>query len=242
MTNGKPLQPKKPATAPVVPAKAPTKGSYADLMARAKAAQAEKAAPVGVIRHQNVPKERLSKMEKKKRLEEARAKEREAKTGKKTFGRVSTDPRSSGKIQKPGVALKDRAAPESGYKGTARPAPSAPTPAYKGTSGFASRRPPPSGNDRHRPRKEDRYLDTDEEDLDGGEEGLGEEDEGGYSDASSDMEAGLFDVDEEENRALKVAKKEDEEELRKENQLKREKEDRRRRLEALAAKAKKKSY
>ena len=216
-------------------------------MARAKAAQAEKTAPnVGVIKHQNVPKEKLSKMERRRRLDEARLKEREARRagdggknkGSSTFGRVSTDPKSHGKIQKPATALKDR---ESGYKGTARPAPSSavPTSSYKGTSGLASRRPPPTGNERRRPRQADRYLDTDEEDIDDDDEM--DEDEGGHSDASSDMEAGVFDVDMEEQRALRAAKKEDEEELRLENRLKSDKEKRKRALEALqAAKARKK--
>jgi len=207
------------------------------MIARAKQAQAEKSLQVGVIKHQNVAKEKISKMERKKRLEEAKNKEREErKLGKKTFGRVSTDPRSSGKIVKPGAAMKDRpSAPESGYKGTARPPPQQSS--YKGTSGLASRKPPPSAGDRHRSRKEDRYLDTDEEDIDEEDE-YPEDDAGGYSDASSDMEAGVFDVDEEENRALRAAKQEDEEELRRENLLKREKEERKRRLEALVAKSK----
>ena len=56
------------------------------------------------------------------------------------------------------------------------------------------------------------------------------------SDASSDMEAGAFDIDEEERVALQKAKEDDARELALENKLKREKEERRKRLQALADK------
>ena len=59
----------------------------------------------------------------------------------------------------------------------------------------------------------------------------------GYdSDASSNMEAGAFDIDEEERVALQKAKEDDARELVLENKLKREKEERRKRLQALADK------
>jgi hypothetical protein len=52
------------------------------------------------------------------------------------------------------------------------------------------------------------------------------------------MEAGAFDLDEEEQRALRAAKEEDARELALETQHKREKEERRKKLLQLANKAK----
>lgn len=56
------------------------------------------------------------------------------------------------------------------------------------------------------------------------------------------MEAGFSDVEEEESKATKFARKEDDEEARKEAEMKREKEARRMRLESLAKGAKKQAY
>lgn len=83
----------------------------------------------------------------------------------------------------------------------------------------------------------DEYLDTDEEE--GSDmEGYGdEEDQGDYgSDVSSDMEAGAFELDEEETQTLRAAKEDDARELALEQRLKREKEERRKRLMGLASK------
>lgn len=86
----------------------------------------------------------------------------------------------------------------------------------------------------------DEYLGTDEEDDDSdlGSYGRDEEEEGYGSDVSSDMEAGAFELDEEEDKALRAAKMEDARELALENQLKKEKEERRKRLLAMANKRK----
>lgn len=92
--------------------------------------------------------------------------------------------------------------------------------------------------ERRRRNKYDEYLATDDEDVsDEGSYGRGEVDD--YeSDASSVMEAGVFEVDEEEERALRAAREEDARELALEAQLKREKEERRRRLMSLASRRK----
>lgn len=79
----------------------------------------------------------------------------------------------------------------------------------------------------------DEYLATDEED-EGDYGGYGEYDDY-YSDASSDMEAGFDDVREEEDAALKYARKEDEEEMRMEMLAKKAKMERQKKLEALAS-------
>jgi len=147
------------------------------------------------------------------------------------------------------ASLKSRKAPvEAGYKGTARPLPES---GYKGTinrsvttaSSTVRRREPDDRNyDRSRSTsvtrpltKSRRYADySDDEDEDGD---VDEEEEGGadYESDLSDMEAGAFDVEEEEQISSKVARREDEEELRKEVELKRQKEAMRRKLTQMAA-------
>ena len=115
---------------------------------------------------------------------------------------------------------------EVGYKGTARPANAPATSSRNGTPALKQKPNPAKG-------RYDGYADWD--DLDD----MDDEEDDYASDASSDMEGGVWDVEEEEQMALKVAKKEDAEALAEENRLKREKEERKKKLAAMAAKAKK---
>ncbi|ETI25803.1 hypothetical protein G647_02578 [Cladophialophora carrionii CBS 160.54] len=221
-------------TPPTTVPKGPAKGSYAELMARAKQAQTEKAqqSQVGMIKHQPTHRERVSKVAERRRQEEEKAKASKEKIG-------SSRPIPGGKQQ-----VKSRSV--SPTKRTDQPrVPKAPRPplhappssSYKGTMGITSGRtakPPPKR------RRYDEYLGTDEEDVSDDMGGYGEDEEDDYgSDGSSDMEAGLDDLDAEEQRALKAAKEEDARELALENQLKREKEEKRKRLMALADKRRK---
>ena len=92
---------------------------------------------------------------------------------------------------------------------------------------------------RRKPVRNDEYLGTDEDENsdDEGSNVEGFEDDDHYgSDASSDMEAGAFEVAEEESRAERQARLEDKKELNEEQRLKKEKDERRRRLELLAKK------
>ena len=115
---------------------------------------------------------------------------------------------------------------EVGYKGTARPASAPATSSRNGTPAVKAKPNPAKG-------RYDGYADWDElSDME-------DEEEDYASDASSDMEGGIWDVEEEEQIALKVAKKEDAEALAEENRLKRDKEERKKKLAAMAAKAKK---
>jgi hypothetical protein len=144
-------------------------------------------------------------------------------------------------------AAKDKKKPaEVGYQGTARPAKKAAEPlGYKGTArpGSApvssSRTGTPAAKPKPKPAKGrwDGYAEwSDLDDMDDDEE------EAYESDGSSDMEGGIWDVEQEEQLALKAAKKEDAEALAEEMRLKREKEEKKRKLLALskAAAAKKK--
>lgn len=131
-----------------------------------------------------------------------------------------------------------------GYQGTARPAKTAAPIGYKGTArpqsvtAPSSRGGTPAAKPKPKPEKGryDGYADwSDLDDM--------EDEENDYaSDGSSDMEGGMWDVEEEEQLALKAAKKEDAEALAEEMRLKREKEEKKRKLLALskAAAAKKK--
>jgi hypothetical protein len=193
-------------------------------MAKAKAVQKE-APKIGVLKHQSaLPKEKISKSEKKRRVEEATAKEKEAaRLGKKSgLGAGSAAAKSA---VKHGVeaSTKRREVEEPGYKGTSRP----PPPAYKGTAGRAPRQ---GGRDRHRAPPRDEYLGTDEEDAGDYYNDYGDY----YSDESSDMEAGLGDMEREEFAALRAAEKEDAEDMRREAEAKKAKLERKQKLTALA--------
>lgn len=177
-----------------------------------------------MLRHQAVPKERLSKVERKRRMMEAQAQEKAA----RRLGQKPT-PDALAMKGKPGVKREPEGPT---YKGTAKPPPKAPEgPSYRGTAGLPGR----GGNDRraHGKRRRDEYLGTDEEDEG---EYAGYDDY--YSDASSDMEAGFNDVAGEEDAALRSARMEDEKELAMEMAAKLAKQERQRKLAALANRSK----
>ncbi|KAL8654386.1 MAG: hypothetical protein Q9210_001546 [Variospora velana] len=219
----------------------PKKGSYAEIMARAKA---NNKPSVGVIKHK--PKEAVSAkkeilMRKKGMLPKGMGGIQDGRGGASVKDRHSLPP-SAANPKSP--SLPGKKPPQLSYKGTAAPKPQ---PAYKGTmklkssiADTARRKDPKDGRSRSsstnplRPGRDPESNDEDEEELD--------EQEDPYSDESDDMEAGFSDVEEEETAAMRAAKKEDEEELRRENQLKKEKEERKRKLAAMAAKAPKTKY
>ncbi|KAJ9492290.1 hypothetical protein VN97_g942 [Penicillium thymicola] len=216
--------PKPTSAGAATPSKPPPKGSFAEIMAQAKAKQETAPVGVGLLRHQAGPKERLTKVERKRRMMELQAKEKEERSGKKAGSGVSAK-------GKPVVRQRDSEGPS--YKGTAKPTQTPEPPVYRGTAGLPSNR---GGSDRRpqsRNSRQNEYLGTDEED----EGDLGDYGDY-YSDASSDMEAGMDDVDREEAAALEFAKREDEKELRAEMAAKKEKLERQRKLVALASRNK----
>lgn len=203
--------------APVAAAKSassapPKKGSFQEIMARAKAAQ-EASRTVGSIKHK--PVEKLSKKD--KLAQEAEAK---AKQGTAAASRAAPKAQAKGpepKNSKPSEPEKKKPA-DLGYQGTMRPSPST----YQGTMNKGSALKSRSGSyDRSRstslgarpPPKRYSYYGEDDEDMD---------DEEDY-DSESDMEAGVFDVDREEQEALRIARREDELALKEEEELKRKK-------------------
>jgi hypothetical protein len=224
--NSRPASPK--TVPPATSSKLPPKGSFADLMAKAKAVQ-QTAPKVGVLKHQAaLPKEKLSKSERKKRAMEALAKEKEAARGARKPGQATGYTLGKpGSKREEGLA-KRREPSDDSYKGTSRPA----QPTYKGTAGLPARQDGRGRRDSRRPRSNE-YLGTDEED----EGDIHDNYDNYYSDDSSDMEAGLDDVEREEELALRAARREDEDDIQRELAAKKEKLERKKKLTALASKS-----
>jgi protein SPT2 len=236
------------------PPKPPKKGSYAEIMARGKAAQAT-LGQVGKIQHK-----RIEKLPSKREREEMKATKaqnlqknlgtngkfrtagqhllKDGRNGtRENDGKVSNGKVATGKLSAESVAekkVKKAATATTGYAGTARPKPGAKGPSRPSTSASSRY---DRGPDRYRDDRYDssskRYTYASEED-DEEEEEEEEEEEGYGSDASSDMEAAAFEVDEEEEEAARIARREDAEALAEENRHKREKEEKRRKLAAMA--------
>jgi hypothetical protein len=227
------LAPKPAATKPAVsnstpagPAPQKKLGTYLSLLAKAKEKdQTKPAAPP--VKHEP------TKIMNKKDRELARM-EAKASKGKKT----ATAPPGKAADGKASVAI-DKRKSEVGYQGTIRSTTTVKKPeiGYKGTmrpNTIASPggRPVPTAAKAKPKPSQSRYGGyANWSDVEDEEE---EEEEDDYaSDASSDMEGNLWDVEKEETEALKAAKKEDAAALAEEERLKREKEERKRKLQQM---------
>ncbi|CAG8981143.1 hypothetical protein HYALB_00005858 [Hymenoscyphus albidus] len=247
--NGQPSTP----SAPDPRRPPPKKGSYAEIMARGKMAQ-QTMGQVGAIKHKRIEKQPSRReREDMKTQKSANLSKNIGPNGKfrNTPGAAATNGKSQvseGRGSKtaanvgkgkaappvPEKKIKKAALATTGYAGTARPKPGA-KPGSKPTYGSSARererdrygrRPPALGS------REDRYESYDEDDD------MEEDDQPDYeSDVSSDMEAAAFEVDEEEEMAAKIARKEDQLALEEENRLKREKLEKKKKLMAMAKKA-----
>ena len=219
---------------PPVPTK---KGSYAAMLMAAK--QKDQTKPiVPPVKHE------VPKFLKKKEIEALkRAGPTAVTNGKKSASAGPAKPvggksepnkekRKPAELGYQGTARPAKKPVEIGYKGTARPS-SAPT----GATEKSTRT--PTGKAKPKPSQGSyggyaRWSDVEEMEDE-------EEEKDGYdSDASSDMEANPWDMENEEEEALKAAKREDALALKEENEHKRQKLERNRKLAALAAKQKKK--
>ncbi|KAI1807326.1 hypothetical protein F4811DRAFT_506534 [Daldinia bambusicola] len=248
------------------PSKAPKKGSYQEIMERAKKAQASMG-KVGMIQHKSIgtaKKEQPAKAEQKPNgvkgkdgkpyLGNSRSSATPARGGARPgmvardAGRNGTgkDVKASGKArpgsgseEAPEKKIKKSATATTGYTGTARPRPGAAS-GKQSASGKGSSSAYKSGGllAPPRPSRRDRYEDEYDDDMDDFIEYDDDEEPdyrgrgyGGYdSDGSSDMEAGISDIDIEERRAELLGREEDKREQALEEKLKREKEERKRRL------------
>ncbi|KAJ6444831.1 chromatin SPT2 [Purpureocillium lavendulum] len=254
-----------PAPAPAASRAPPKKGSFAEILARGQRAQAVMG-QVGKIQHKKAEKGAVkSKDDVKGPLHSkgsasapakgkpssgysgtSKAAPRNGVNGHGTTKGESRDAQSA--RSKAGAArraaeeeaaakkVKKAALVNTGYSGTARPKPAETGRKKEAPRGGALLNAPMSRGSSKRSRYEEDY----DEELDDFIEYDDEEEEGpryGYaSDGSSDMEAGLDELDVEERRAEYLARKEDVEEERLEKSLKAAKEDRKRKaMEQLRA-------
>ena len=231
-------QPTPPPTndAPKAP---PKKGSFAEIMARGKAAQST-LGQGGKIQHKRIEKQ-PSKREREDMKAQKASKLQKNLAPDSKFSKMGQNPvrngqstgRDGGKARAepvPEKKVKKAALATTGYTGTSRPKPGGASsrPSASSTSSRYDRGP---DRDRHRgDRYGARYAYASEEEDEEDEE----EDEPDYESDLSDMEAAAFEVDEEEEEAAKIARREDALALAEENRLKREKEEKRRRLAAMA--------
>lgn len=263
----KPAAPTRPSpvappsnSAPAVNKAPPKKGSYAEVLARAKKAQ-EAMGQVGRIQHKKVEKKekepaaRADPRQPMRKPAGARAYQGTAKAGQRpgtngaamrngtavrdARGKPTGKPSMNERDEEHEKKVKKAAQATTGYTGTARPRPGASSKKDAAPRGGAL-----LNRASHRPgaSKSSRYGDDYDEELDDFIDYDDEEDDQGGpryhydSDGSSDMEAGLDDIDVEERQAERIARREDIEEERLERTLKAAKEDRKRKaLEALAA-------
>ncbi|KAL7947420.1 hypothetical protein V8C42DRAFT_285975 [Trichoderma barbatum] len=253
-----------PLVDPSKPKAPPKKGSYAEILARAQRAQAVMG-QVGKIQHKKVEKGAIKKERERNDVKGAPsgAQGKKPPVGYKgsskpgprsgTNGNASSKTDRNGAVSRPAAkaTASSRKAPEpepekklkkaavatTGYTGTARPKPGATSKKSNAQRGGALlNAPPPRSGSSRRSRFEDDY----DEELDDFIDYDDEEDDGqryGYaSDASSDMEAGLDDIDDEERLAERIARREDLQEEQLEKSLKVAKEERKRKaLDALRA-------
>lgn len=261
----KPVVASKPPPPPVdsgKPKAPPKKGSYAEILARAQRAQAVMG-QVGKIQHKKVEKGAIKREKERGDVKGApsgaQGKRQPAgyKGSSKPVQRNGTNGNASSKADRNGAASRptakgmtsSRKAPEepekkvkkaavatTGYTGTARPKPGAVSKKGSAPRGGALLNAPPPRSGTSRRKYEDDY----DEDMDDFIDYDDEEDDGqryGYaSDGSSDMEAGMDDIDDEERMAEQIARREDLQEERLEKSLKMAKEERKRKaLESLRA-------
>jgi protein SPT2 len=238
-------------------AKAPKKGSYAEIKARA-AAQAQKLQTIGKIQHRAVEKQPTKKEQE---AEDAKLGKKGVKPGSKPVAGLSSkdgghsngnglpDRGLRGSVQK-GTAgkagnrvaatieerkPKKAALATTGYSGSARPPPSKAKPgAARSGNGRDHARPPNPLGMFSRPRRKDDEYDEDMDDfIDDDEdepedEGYGRRYRYADEDDDSDMEAGYSDVEDEEEAAARLARLEDQREEAILEQRRREKEARKR--------------
>ncbi|KAK5106109.1 hypothetical protein LTS08_000226 [Lithohypha guttulata] len=215
-------------------AKPAPRGSYADLLARAKEAQQTKTpSQIGMIHHKATDKVKPSKLNEK--LAERKKEDQDKSKPGLPLSKAGTTGKSESRYR---IGSPVKKVEKDIPKQPKKPQPPLHGPAvYKGTMGQAAKRPVDEIR-RKKPSRNDDYLGTDEEDE--GDYGYDDEDEDDYgSDASDAMEGGGFDeLEEEERMAEKIARDEDARELALEQRLKKEKLERKQKLAALAKKHK----
>ncbi|RKF75325.1 putative chromatin spt2 [Golovinomyces cichoracearum] len=206
------------------PSKPPKKGSYAEIMARGKAAHAT-LGQVGKIMHKNIERPPSKRERDEMKIQKSHKLQKNLTPSSKNQKSGFSKSRDAEKcVPEPPKKIKKAALATTGYTGTARPKSSN----LSKTSRLSEVKTAQKNFDQNRsssgPRYRRRIDDYDEDD---------EEEEEDYETDLSDMEAAAFEVDEEEETAAKIARREDAEALAEENRLRREKEAKRRRLTSM---------
>lgn len=214
----------------------PTPGSYAEKLARAKAAQVIRAPvppppkPVSQLtsreRREREAQIREAKLASKKGVVPGSFKQKASSSARTGLDSANKSSASKGAKELPAKIKKPRV--DLGYSGTARPASGHPVVKNPSSSGPDKRTPPDPKTAFDKSRGRYTYYSEEEDESDGQ---ASEED-----DASDDMQGGGFDeLMEEEEQSLRAARKEDAQALAEESAHRREKLERKRKLEALAA-------
>lgn len=239
----------------------PKRGSFAEILARGKRAQAVMG-QVGKIQHKKVEKGAIKKKSQENAGVKTRGnqkpgsrypgtskpaagsglKERNGsdRAASQTAGLVHAKTKATRRSPDNGIPakrIKKAAQATTGYTGTARPKPDDCLKKKSLARGGALLN---AQHSRQGSSKQSRFHDEYDEELDDFidyDEDEEDQGQGGayYSDASSDMEAGLDELDIEEQKAERIARREDVEQERLERSLKAAKERRRQALEALGA-------
>lgn len=223
----------KPQTAPAAP---PKKGSFKEIMARAASAQSL-VGSIGKIQHKRIEKAPSRRDRDQARTKMGQRIEEGLAPGSK-FDKNTNDTRRapipSNTAAEPVKKVRKATLATTGYMGTARS--KAPVKKPSSFTAKATSRSHASRLDRDGHRYDDEMKDDDDDDDDESRYGRSADEHFYDSEGSSDMEAAAFEVDEEEERASKIARLEDAAAADEETRLKREKLEKRQRLAQLAAK------
>lgn len=206
------------------PSKPPKKGSYAEIMARGKAAHAT-LGQVGKIMHKNIERPPSKRERDEIKVQRSHKLQKNLTLNNKNQKLGLPKGRDTEKCApEPPKKIKKAALATTGYTGTARPKPSNVSKTSRSSEAKISQKNYDQSRTSSGPRYRRRSDDYDED---------GEEEMEDYESDLSDMEAAAFEVDEEEETAAKIARREDAEALAEENRLRREKEIKRRRLASM---------
>lgn len=236
------------APSSTVPKAPPKKGSFAEIMARAGKSST---ATIGVITHKpkEKPKSRREIESQKQELALRSKKGVDGRSPNSTPGHKVTTPGPRKQLEK-GQNVEKASIASSGYQGTAKPKPQ---PTYKGTISSRSpasgvKRPTSASTGKNDSRSSEKSLKFRQTPTQRRRRSIDDEDDEAsdnrytYADSDEDfpdMDAGFYDVEEEDATAARLARAEDVLEQKRLDGLKNQKEERKKILASLARKANK---
>lgn len=212
----------------------PRKGTYQEVLARARAAQ-ETHSVIGVIKHKPAVKLRQREKPKQNVVQSHELKQRSSSKPSERINKAHSAQENLQVGKRAERNGKKRQRIDLDYKGTMRPPSRSLTHSGSAKSGMESST---SFSSFKKGYRSSLHVDSEHNKIFSSD--MEEDSENYSSDASSDMEAAAFDLEEEEQQSLSVAKKEDEAAAAEELELKRKKAERRKMLTQMAATASKK--